>query len=203
MRNLLFGTILLTPALAGAQIWVEAGAGPWLPFFGAFNTNHKPGVEARIRAGVWVEPPDWAVQVFPFLQQGTRIAPFVEVYHTWNQLKPIVWEVQDGDTLTSGNMLYLGLGSKLVLNSEGSVSYGTSISMGLLNEYAVSGTGIIGGGTHTPPSFTPSIFFSAFITYRLSDGLYLFAEGTSESLGSFYDGYTGWFEVTAGFGLRF
>ncbi len=100
-------------------------------------------------------------------------------------------------------MLYAGLGSKIIFNSEGSLSYGTSISMGLLNEYAVSGSNIIGSGSHTPPRFTPSLFVSAFVAYSISDRMYLFAEGTSESLGSFYGGYSGWFEITAGLGVKF
>ncbi len=203
MRNIIYGAILLAPAYAGAQVWFEAGAGPWLPFFGAFSTNHNMGIEGKIRAGFWITPPDRAVDMLPFIQEGTKVAPFVEVYHTWNQLKSIVWEVVDGDTLKSGSMLYLGLGSKVIFNSEGSFSYGTSISMGLLNEYAVSGSNIIGGGSHTPPKFTPSLFVSAFAVYNVSERMYLFAEGTSESLGSFSGGYNGWFELTAGLGLKF
>ncbi len=182
---------------------METGAGPWIPFFGAFNTNHNIGIQAKIRAGLWITPPDWAIDMLPFIQEGTKVAPFVEVYHTWNQLKESVWEVQDGDTLTSGNMLYIGLGSKVIFNSEGSLSYGTSISMGLLNEYAVSGSNIIGSGSHAPPKFSPSLFLSAFVMYNVTEHFYLFAEGTSESLGSFSGGYTGWAEATAGFGLKF
>jgi len=203
MRNLILGTILFIPAYAGADVWAEAGAGPWIPFFGAFSTNHTLGIEAKIRAGFWFNPPDWAIVNLPFIQPGTKVAPFVEVYHTWNQLKESVWEVQDGDTLTSGNMLYVGLGSKVIFNSDESLSYGTSISMGLLNEYGVSGSNIIGGGSHTPPKFTPSLFISAFVMYNLTKNIYLFAEGTSESLGSFSGGYAGWGEVTAGFGVKF
>ncbi len=68
MRYLTYGLILIAPAYAGAQVWMEIGAGPWIPFFGAFSTNHNPGIEGRVRAGFWFNPPDWAAEMLPFIQ---------------------------------------------------------------------------------------------------------------------------------------
>jgi len=203
MRKLILGTIFLIPAYAGAEVWAEAGAGPWIPFFGAFSTNHSLGIAAKVKAGMLTTPPDWLIVSIPFIDPNTRIAPFFEVYHTWNQLKESVWEVEDGDTIKSGNMIYVGLGAKVIFNNHKSLSYGYSMSMGLLNEYPATGSNIVGGGSHSPPKFMPSLFLSAFVIYNVSNHFYLFAEGTSESLGSFTGGYTGWGEATAGFGLRF
>lgn len=205
MRKSLPFILFALPAIAGATVWTEAGGGPWIPFFGAFSTNHNPGVQVHLRAGtdISIQLPDFLTGIMPFTSEGSIISPFVEVYHTWNSLKEQVWETRDGDTVKSGNMYYIGIGSKLVLNRTETYSFGTSLSLGLVTEYAPTGENIVGGGSHSPPKFTPSVFLGGFATYEALKPLYIFVEYQVESLGDFSGGFTGWHEISLGAGVRF
>ena len=205
MRKVALTLVLLVPTGVFAGPWIEGGAGPWLPFFGAFNTNHNLGVEGKVRIGYDVEIslPDFFRQYLGPLGSASAFAPYVVLYHTWNSLKPVVWEVQDGDTVKSGNMLYVGIGGRIYAGGRESFTYGSFVSLGVVNEYAPSGNNIIGGGSHTPPKLSPSLFVGLFASYRALKPLYLFGEVASESLGSFSGGYTGWAEASVGVGLNF
>ncbi len=198
-------TASLLPLNLSAGVWVEGGAGPWIPFVGAFSTNHNLGIEGKARVGYDIEItlPDFFRQYLGPLGEANAFAPYLVLYHTWNSLKPIVWEVHNGDTVKSGNMLYAGIGGRVYAGDRENFTYGSFVSLGFINEYAPTGDSIIGGGGHTPPKFSPSLFIGVFASYRALKPLYFFGELTSESLGSFTDGYTGWAEASVGVGLTF
>ncbi len=137
------------------------------------------------------------------LGNAGSFSPYLVLYHTWNSLKPTVWEVHNGDTVKSGNMLHVGIGGRIYAGDEEGFTYGSFVSLGVVNEYAPTGENVIGGGGHAPPKLLPSLFVGAFVSYRAMKPLYFFGEVASESLGSFSGGYNGWAEVSVGVGLRF
>jgi len=175
-----------------------------MPFFGAFNTNHNFGFQGHVRLGATFEIsiPDAIKRSLGPLGSMKSFSPYLEGYHTWNSLKKIVWEVQDGDTVRSGNMFYFGIGGRMGMGSSQSYTYGLNIGLGLLNEYEPTGENTLEGG-HRPPKFSPSVFAGVFFAYEGFKPLYFLVEYNTESLGSFSDGYTGWHEVDFGVGLLF
>ncbi|NPB03672.1 MAG: hypothetical protein GXO39_04585 [Thermotogae bacterium] len=205
MKKLSFLLLLVATPVLGS-VWTEVAGGVWLPFFGAFRTNHNIGVQGHVRAGFEFRfdlPQDIANLLPAGVSNIKSFSPLLEVYHTWNSLKEPVWEVQDGDTIKSGNMFYVGAGGRIKTGKSEAYSIGATFSLGLVTEYAPTGDNIIGGGGHAPPKFSPSAFLSLFVSYEALKPLYFLAEYNTETLGDFSYGYTGWHEVSVGVGLRF